>query len=301
MSWFKRLKDGLLKTSSSITEGIAKVFTHTKLDQEALDALEESLIKTDLGAVFAAEIVAELSKEKFNKQATEEEIRDFLALRINAKLAPATKPLVISGSPHVILFVGVNGNGKTTTLGKLALKYKKEGKKVLIAACDTFRAAAISQLEVWADRANCPIIKGAENSDPAAVAYKAIETAKAEGFDVLLIDTAGRLHNKTNLMEELAKIVRVINKLDSEAPHTTLLVLDATTGQNAIAQTETFLELVKVSGLIVTKLDGTAKGGVLVAIAKKFNLPIHFIGVGESIDDLHEFDAGEFSKALVGN
>lgn len=300
MSWFKRLKDGLLKTSSSITEGITKVFTHTTLDQEALDALEESLIRTDLGASFSAEIIAELAKEKFNKQATEEEIRDFLSSHIATKLVPVTKPLVISAKPHVILFVGVNGNGKTTTLGKLALKYKDEGKKVLIAACDTFRAAAISQLNIWAERANCPIIKGAENSDPAAVAYKAIETAKAENYDVLLIDTAGRLHNKTNLMEELAKIVRVINKLDSNAPHSTLLVLDATTGQNAIAQTETFLELVKISGLIVTKLDGTAKGGVLVAIAKKFNLPIHFIGVGESIEDLHEFDAGEFSRALVG-
>lgn len=300
MSWFQKLKQGLSKTASSISSGLTKVFTHKKLDQAALDELEETLIMSDIGVNVSAQIIAELSKDKFNKDVEDAEVRDFLSSKIASILQPYAKHLELINSPQVILMCGVNGNGKTTTIGKLGLKYKQEGKKVLFAACDTFRAAAIEQLNVWAERIGCPIIKGETASDPASVAYKACETAKNEGYDVVLIDTAGRLQNKNNLMEELAKIIRVIKKVIPEAPHDTVLVLDATTGQNALSQVETFKELVKISGLIVTKLDGTAKGGIIIAIAKKFALPIHYIGVGETADDLNAFDANEFASALVG-
>jgi len=300
MSWFSRLKSGLTKTTTTITEGITKVFTHKTLDQNALDELEESLIKADVGSAASTEIISALAKEKFNKQITEPEIKEFLANKIEEQLHPYAKSLERDQVLQVILVCGVNGNGKTTTIGKLASKYKSSGKKVLIAACDTFRAAAIDQLKVWSDRVGCEIVTGAENSDPASVAYKALEKAKIENFNVLLIDTAGRLHNKSNLMDELAKIIRVIKKIDDSAPHDTVLVLDSTTGQNALMQVETFKEVVNISGLILTKLDGTAKGGIIVAIAKKFKTPIHYVGVGEAIDDLNEFKPNEFSKALVG-
>ncbi len=300
MSWFSRLKSGLTKTTTTITEGITKVFTHKTLDQEALDELEESLIRADVGVAASSEIIAALSKDKFNKQITEPEIKEFLANKIEEQLLSYAKHLERDKNLQVILVCGVNGNGKTTTIGKLASKYQEQGKKVLMAACDTFRAAAMDQLKVWSDRVGCEIVVGAENSDPASVAYKALEKAKAENCDVLLVDTAGRLHNKSNLMDELAKIIRVIKKIDESAPHDTVLVLDATTGQNALLQVETFKEIVNISGLILTKLDGTAKGGIIVAIAKKFKLPIHYIGVGETIDDLNEFDPKDFARALVG-
>lgn len=300
MSWFSRLKSGLTKTTTTITEGITKVFTHKTLDQNALDELEESLIRADVGVTASSEIIEALSKDKFNKQITEPEIKEFLASKIEEQLLPYAKQLERDEKLQVILVCGVNGNGKTTTIGKLASKYQEQGKKVLMAACDTFRAAAIDQLKVWSERVGCEIVVGAENSDPASVAYKALEKAKSENCDVLLVDTAGRLHNKSNLMDELAKIIRVIKKIDETAPHDTVLVLDATTGQNALIQVETFKEIVNISGLILTKLDGTAKGGIIVAIAKKFKLPIHYIGVGETIEDLNEFDPKDFARAVIG-
>jgi fused signal recognition particle receptor len=300
MSWFSRLKSGLTKTTTTITEGITKVFTHKTLDQDALDELEESLIRADVGVAASSEIIAALSKDKFNKQASEEEIKEFLSDKIQSILVATAKPLEKNQNLQVILVCGVNGNGKTTTIGKLASKYQAQGKKVLMAACDTFRAAAMDQLKVWSERVGCEIVVGAENSDPASVAFKAMEKARAEGVDILLIDTAGRLHNKANLMEELAKIIRVIKKIDETAPHDTVLVLDATTGQNALIQVETFKEIVNISGLILTKLDGTAKGGIIVAIAKKFNMPIHYIGVGETIEDLDAFSPRDFARALLG-
>ena len=299
MSWFSRLKSGLTKTTTTITEGITKVFTHKTLDQDALDELEESLIRADVGVAASSEIIAALSKDKFNKQASEEEIKEFLSDKIQSILVATAKPLEKNQDLQVILVCGVNGNGKTTTIGKLASKYQAQGKKVLMAACDTFRAAAMDQLKVWSERVGCEIVVGAENSDPASVAFKAMEKAREEGVDILLIDTAGRLHNKANLMEELAKIIRVIKKIDETAPHDTVLVLDATTGQNALMQVETFKEIVNISGLILTKLDGTAKGGIIVAIAKKFNMPIHYIGVGETIEDLDAFNPRDFARALL--
>lgn len=302
MKWLKNLKEKLAKTSSKVSTGITQIFTHKALDQNALDELEELLITTDMGMPMITEIIEELANEKFNKQVTTEEIKEFLSEKIFTVLKPVSQPLNIEkteNSPHVVLVCGVNGNGKTTTIGKLALRYKNEGKKVMIAACDTFRAAAIDQLRIWSQRAECAFAEAKSDEDPASVAYKAFEQAKKEKCDLLLIDTAGRLHNKTNLMEELAKIIRVIKKLDPNAPHNTILVLDATTGQNALLQVETFKSLINITGLIITKLDGTAKGGILVAIAKKYELPIHAIGVGEGVNDLGEFDPEEFAKALV--
>lgn len=300
MKWLKNLKEKLVKTSSNVSSGIKKIMTHRALDQQALDELEELLITTDMGVPMVSEMIADLSREKFNKQITTDEIKEFLANEITKVLKPVSKPLSISeNTPHVILICGVNGNGKTTTIGKLALKYKNEGKKVMIAACDTFRAAAIEQLKIWSERAGCAFAEAQNNADPASVAYKAFERARKEGCDVLLIDSAGRLHNKTNLMEELAKIVRVIKKLDEKAPHDTILVLDATTGQNALLQVDTFKSFIDITGLIITKLDGTAKGGILVAIAKKFALPIYAIGIGEGVEDLGKFAPEDFAKALV--
>jgi fused signal recognition particle receptor len=300
MSWFKRLKSGLSKTSLKLSDGITKIFLHKKLDQKVLDDLEDLLIASDMGVSVANSIVEKISKEKFDKEITDEKIKQSLIEIIVEDLKPIAQPLLFKTAPQVILMCGVNGNGKTTTAGKIALKFKKSGKKVMLVACDTFRAAAIEQLEVWADRAECTFVKSEQNSDPASVAYKALERAKQEDIDVVVIDTAGRLHNKKNLMEELAKIIRVLKKSEPDAPHDTLLVLDATTGQNALTQVETFKEAANISGLILTKLDGTAKGGVLLAIAKKYKLPIHAVGVGESIDDLNEFTPEEFAKALIG-
>jgi fused signal recognition particle receptor len=298
--WFSKLKAGLSNTSAKLSSGITSIFTKRKLDQEALDELEELLITTDIGVDTASKIVGELAKNRFDKEITPEEIKQTLASYIADILNPVTVPLTITNSPQVIVICGVNGNGKTTTIGKLASYYKSQGKSVCVAACDTFRAAAVNQLEIWANRAGCKIFKGEDNADPASVAFRAISEAKTEGIDIVFIDTAGRLQNKTNLMEELAKIIRVIKKVEPEAPHNTLLVLDATTGQNAHSQVEAFKSVVNLTGLIVTKLDGTAKGGVIVALAKKFGLPIHAIGVGEGIEDLRPFNPEDFAKSLVG-
>ena len=300
--WLSRLREGLSKSTKKVAESITSLFTKKKLDQQTLDDLEDVLIQADLGVTVAARLVAKLSKERFGKEVTDEEVRAAFAEDIAEILQPVAVPLTIDASrkPHVVLVVGVNGSGKTTTIAKLAGLYKGEGRSVLLAAGDTFRAAAVEQLKVWGDRAGVPVVSKQTGADAAGLAYEALERARAEKTDVLLIDTAGRLHNKTNLMEELAKIVRVIRKLDPEAPHSCLLVLDATTGQNAHAQVETFKTMSPVDALVVTKLDGSAKGGVLVALAEKFKLPVVAIGVGEGIDDLQPFEARAFARGLMG-
>ena len=300
--WLSRLRDGLSKSTKKVAESITSLFTKKKLDQQTLDDLEDVLIQADLGVTVAGRLVAKLSKERFGKEVTDEEVRAAFAEDIAEILQPVAVPLTIDASrkPHVVLVVGVNGSGKTTTIAKLAGLYKGEGRSVLLAAGDTFRAAAVEQLKVWGDRAGVPVVSKQTGADAAGLAYEALERARAEKTDVLLIDTAGRLHNKTNLMEELAKIVRVIRKLDPEAPHSCLLVLDATTGQNAHAQVETFKTMSPVDALVVTKLDGSAKGGVLVALAEKFKLPVVAIGVGEGIDDLQPFEARAFARGLMG-
>jgi fused signal recognition particle receptor len=300
--WLSRLREGLSKSTRKVAESITSLFTKKKLDQQTLDDLEDVLIQADLGVTVAGRLVAKLSKERFGKEVTDEEVRAAFAEDIAEILQPVAVPLTIDASrkPHVVLVVGVNGSGKTTTIAKLAGLYKGEGRSVMLAAGDTFRAAAVEQLKVWGDRAGVPVVSKQTGADAAGLAYEALEKARAEKTDVLLIDTAGRLHNKTNLMEELAKIVRVIRKLDPEAPHSCLLVLDATTGQNAHAQVETFKTMSPVDALVVTKLDGSAKGGVLVALAEKFKLPVVAIGVGEGIDDLQPFEARAFARGLMG-
>ncbi len=298
MSWFERLKKGLSKTSGNITSSITGIFTTKKLDEQTLEELEELLIMSDMGVKVSSSIIQSLKKDKFQKDVTDLEIKTYLADKISSILSPYVKKLEFNHKPQVILVCGVNGSGKTTTIGKIANKLKQEGKTVLLAACDTFRAAADLQLRIWAERANCELISGEQGSDPASIAYKALEKAINEKIDVLLIDTAGRLQNKKNLMDELAKIIKVIKKLEPEAPHDLLLVLDACIGQNSISQVEVFKEIVNITGLIITKLDGTAKAGILVAIAQKFALPIYLIGVGEKIEDLDQFDAKSFSDSL---
>lgn len=300
--WLARLKEGLSKSTSRLTEGIGGIFTKRRLDEEALEELEELLITADLGPAMAAKVTGELAKSRFGKDVTPDEVRRFLADRIAETLAPVAKPLdlVPAARPHVILVVGVNGAGKTTTIGKMAKQYRDQGKRVLIAAGDTFRAAAVQQLEVWGERAGCPVVSRETGADAAGLAFDALERARREQADVLLIDTAGRLQNKANLMAELQKIVRVLKKLDAGTPHSTLLVLDATTGQNALNQAEVFRDMVDVTGLIVTKLDGSARGGVLVALADRFKLPVHAIGVGETIEDMRPFEAGAFARSLTG-
>jgi fused signal recognition particle receptor len=298
--WFGRLRQGLSRSSTKLAEGITGIFTKRKLDQEMLDELEELLIQADLGAGTSAKLVAEFGRTRFGKEVTPEEVRGALAGEIAEILAPVAKPLTPTQTPAVVLVVGVNGSGKTTTIGKLARLWREEGKRVLLAAGDTFRAAAVEQLQIWGERAGVPVMTAPQGSDPASLAFDAMARAEAEGADLLLVDTAGRLQNRDDLMAELAKIVRVIRKRDPDAPHNTLLVLDATTGQNALAQVEIFRRIAEVTGLVMTKLDGTAKGGVLVALADRFGLPIHAIGVGESIDDLAPFDPEEFARALTG-
>lgn len=301
-SWFSRLKDGLSKSTARLTDGITGIFTKKKLDDEALEELEELLIRADLGPVTAARLANGLAKTRFGKEVSAEEVKDYLAGEVQKIVEPVARPLVIDATkkPHVILLVGVNGTGKTTTIGKLARQFRAEGKNVWLAAGDTFRAAAVSQLQIWGDRTGCPVISKPTGADAAGLAYEALERATAAGADVLLIDTAGRLQNKAGLMEELRKIVRVIKKLQPDAPHTTLLTLDATTGQNAHSQVEVFKDMVSINGLILTKLDGSARGGVLVALAEKFKLPVHAIGVGEGVYDLRPFEARAFARALVG-
>jgi fused signal recognition particle receptor len=300
--WFTRLKQGLSKSSSQLADGVVGIFTKRKLDAVTLEELEELLIRADMGVNTAAKLCKTLAKDRFDKEISTEEIRRVLAEEISLILEPFAKPFQpdTTQQPCVVMVVGVNGNGKTTTIGKIAHQLQQEGKRVMLCAADTFRAAAVEQLQIWGQRSGVEVITGALNSDPASVAFAALERARHQGIDVLLVDTAGRLQNKTNLMQELQKIVTVLTKLEPTAPHAVLQVLDATTGQNAISQVKNFKEWVKVSGLIVTKLDGTAKAGIVVALAEQFNLPIHAIGVGEGIEDFRAFDAHEFARSLVG-
>jgi fused signal recognition particle receptor len=300
-SWFGRLKAGLSRSAGQLGEQIGALFTKRKLDRAALDELEETLIAADLGVTTAAKIVADIARDRFEKDISAEEIRAALAESVTPLLQPVEKPLLLDGAkPQVILVVGVNGVGKTTTIGKIASKLQDDGKKVMLAAGDTFRAAAIEQLKIWGERAKAPVLARETGADAAGLAFDALTQAQVDGIDVLMIDTAGRLQNKADLMQELAKIVRVLKKQVPDAPHHVLLVLDATTGQNAINQVQTFKEICAVTGLVVTKLDGTARGGVLVAIADKFGLPVHYIGVGEQAADLQPFSARGFARALAG-
>ncbi len=302
LSWFQRLKAGLFRTSSQLTGQISALFTKRKLDDETLEELEDLLIQADLGVETALRVTDTLASERYGKDVTGEDVTKIMATEIVKVLKPVAKPLALdlSHKPHVILVVGVNGTGKTTTIGKLAAKLSGSGLKVMLAAGDTFRAAAIEQLKIWADRTGSTFIGTKLGADAAGLAYEAFERAKAEKSDVLIIDTAGRLQNKAELMAELEKIVRVLGKLDPDAPHTVLQTLDATTGQNALQQVEIFRNVAGVNGLIMTKLDGTARGGILVAIAAKHKLPVYFIGVGEGIDDLEPFEAEDFASAIAG-
>lgn len=300
-SWFQRLKDGLTKTSSKLSDGITGLFTKRKLDAATLDDLEDLLIQADLGVDTATRITDALSKGRYEKGLSADDVRKVLADEVARVLQPVAKPLEIDAGkkPHVILVVGVNGTGKTTTIGKLAARYRREGKSVMLAAGDTFRAAAVEQLKIWGQRTGAPVVARDQGADSSGLAFDALKAAREQRADILIMDTAGRLQNKAALMDELEKVVRVMKKLDSEAPHDVLLVLDATTGQNALSQVEVFRERAGVTGLVMTKLDGTARGGILVAIAAKHQIPVHAVGVGEGVDDLQPFDAGEFARALA--
>jgi len=326
MSFFKKLRDRMFRSSDKIGDGLDALVeaapadatprpgilgrligsgdadaARRVLDDAMLESLEEVLIGSDMGVDTALRVTANIAEGRFGKRVSAHEIKTALATEITRIMTPVARPMPLYPSrPQVVLVVGVNGSGKTTTIGKLAAQFKAAGKSVVIAAADTFRAAAVEQLQVWGERAGVPVLTAPEGSDPASLAYDAMTKAQADGADLLMIDTAGRLQNRADLMEELSKIVRVIRKKDPDAPHNTILVLDATTGQNAINQVEIFRKLADVTGLVMTKLDGTAKGGVLVALADKFGLPIHAIGVGEQLDDLSPFDPEEFARALVG-
>ena len=297
-----RLSAGLRRTSATLTGGIGAIFTGRRIDEAALEDLEELLIAGDLGAATAAELTAALARQRLGAEATAAEVRRMLADRIAAMLAPVEAPLAIEddAAPHVILVAGVNGTGKTTTIGKLAHRFRDEGRRVMLVAGDTFRAAAVEQLTIWGERAGAPVVARPDGGDPAGLAFDALERARADGIDVLMIDTAGRLQNKAHLMAELQKIDRVLKKLDPRAPHSRLLVLDATTGQNALNQVDVFREAIAVDGLVMTKLDGTAKGGVLVALARRFGVPVVALGIGEGVDDLRPFEARAFADALMG-
>ncbi|HVL21615.1 MAG TPA: signal recognition particle-docking protein FtsY [Amaricoccus sp.] len=326
MAFFQKLKERLFKSSSKLEEGLDAILDEAPvppeaaeperaglvgrllgqekgrvLDDDMLEGLEELLIQADMGVDTALKVSARVAEGRFGRRVGAREIREALAGEIAAILEPVARPMPLTRKrPQVVLVVGVNGSGKTTTIGKLASQFKAAGKSVVIAAGDTFRAAAVEQLQIWGSRAGVPVMTAAQGSDPASLAFDAMARAEAEGADLLLVDTAGRLQNREDLMQELAKIVRVIRKRDPEAPHNTLLVLDATTGQNALSQVEIFQRIADVTGLVMTKLDGTAKGGVLVALADRFGLPIHAIGVGEGIDDLQPFDPDDFARALTG-
>ncbi|MBZ9892348.1 signal recognition particle-docking protein FtsY [Mesorhizobium sp. BR1-1-3] len=301
-SWFQRMKDGLARSSKELTGNIAGVFTKRKLDEETLQDLEDVLIRADLGMETALRVTDALAASRYGKDVSDTEVRAIMAAEVEKVLTHVAMPLELdlSHKPHVILVVGVNGTGKTTTIGKLAAKLTDGGLSVMLAAGDTFRAAAIEQLKIWGERTKSPVIASKLGADAAGLAYDAFERAKEAGSDVLIIDTAGRLQNKTELMAELEKIVRVLGKLDPEAPHTVLQTVDATTGQNALNQVEIFRNIAGVNGLVMTKLDGTARGGILVAIAAKHKLPVYFIGVGEQVDDLEPFSASEFARAIAG-
>ena len=300
--WFGRLKAGLQRSSEKISTGITELFTKRKLDAEALQDLKDILIQGDLGVSTATRLTSLLAKTRFDQEISSEEIKIALAEEVTTILAPVAQPLVISGThkPHIILVCGINGSGKTTTIGKMARQFKNQGKSVTLAAGDTFRAAAVEQLKIWGERSDCPVISRDNGADAAGLAFDAIKEAQASGADVLMIDTAGRLQNRKDLMEELTKVVRVIRKVDETAPHSVLLVMDATIGQNAHSQVEVFKDMVDVSGLIITKLDGSAKGGVVVSLAERFEIPVHAVGVGEGIDDLRPFEADAFARSLIG-
>jgi fused signal recognition particle receptor len=302
LSWWRRLSSGLARTAGSVTDGITSLFTKRKLDATTLEDLEDLLIQADLGVDVAARISGAVGKGRYDKEIAPDEVRAILAEEVAKVLAPVAVPLAVDPArkPFVLLMVGVNGAGKTTTIGKLASKFRAEGKSVMLAAGDTFRAAAIEQLKVWGERTGAPVIARDQGGDAAGLAFDALKAAREQGVDVLLIDTAGRLQNRAELMAELEKVIRVIRKQDETAPHATLLVLDATVGQNALNQVEIFGKTAGVTGLVMTKLDGTARGGILVALAERFRLPIHFIGVGEGVDDLEPFEASDFARAIAG-
>ena len=300
--WLKRIKQGLSRTAAPLVSGIGGLLTKRRLDTDTLQDIEDLLIMADVGTKTAAAMTAELAKDRFDKETTDEEVRAFFADKIAQKLEPFAKPLIVDPDkkPFVILMVGVNGAGKTTTIGKMAQQMKEKGLKISFAAADTFRAAAVEQLKVWGERTGCPVVSKPAGADAAGLVFDALVAAKKNGDDVLFIDTAGRLQNKSELMEELRKIVRIIKKQIPDAPHACLQVLDATVGQNAHSQVKLFSQAVPVTGLILTKLDGTAKGGIAVALADEFKLPLHLIGVGEQITDLHPFKARDYAASLMG-
>ena len=302
LSWWRRLSSGLKRTSNSLGSAVADLVTKRKLDRAMLEDIEDVLLRADLGTEVAARIAAAVGVGRYDKTISADDVKSVVAAEVEKVLVPVAKPLVIDETqkPFVVLVVGVNGSGKTTTIGKLAAKLSAEGRKVMLVAGDTFRAAAIEQLKIWGERTRSPVIAGKQGSDSASVAFNALNAARAGKLDVLLIDTAGRLQNKAELMNELEKVVRVIKKVDTSAPHAVLLVLDATVGQNALSQVEAFRRTAGVTGLVMTKLDGTARGGILVALAEKHKLPVHFIGVGEGIDDLAPFTARDFAQAIAG-
>jgi fused signal recognition particle receptor len=297
-----KLADGLKRSSAKLTDGLTGLFTRRKLDKEALEELEDLLIASDMGTAAAGRIIAGLKRSRFEREVTDTEVREALAEEIAAILAPCEVNIDFADgpSPRLVLFVGVNGSGKTTTMGKIAASLAAQGVKALLVAGDTFRAAAIDQLKVWGERSSLPVLAKGPGADAAGLVYEAFEKAQREGLELVLVDTAGRLQNRTELMSELAKILRVVRKLDADAPHDVFLVLDATVGQNALSQVEAFMQTADVTGLIMTKLDGTARGGVLVALAERFKLPVHFVGVGERAEDLQPFSAARFARALVG-
>jgi fused signal recognition particle receptor len=299
-NWWKRLSGGLKRTSSSLGSAVTGLVSNRRLDDETLEELESELIRADLGQEIAFRIVDALGQGRYPQGITPDEVKAVLAGEIERVLAPVAKPLEITARPFVILVAGVNGSGKTTTIGKLAARFRAEGKSVMLVAGDTFRAAAIDQLKIWGERTGAAVMAREPGADAAGLAFEAVTAAKAQGTDVVLVDTAGRLQNRAELMGELEKIVRVLRKVEPAAPHAVLLVLDATVGQNAINQVEIFGRTAGVTGLVMTKLDGTARGGILVAIASKFGLPVHFIGVGEGVDDLAPFTARDFARAVVG-
>ena len=302
LGFFSKLKEGLARSTQKIAQGITGVFNKRKLDDAALEELEDVLITADLGTEVASRIIANFRRTRFGREVSDDEIKTALAEEIAEILKPVAHPLVIDRSlkPHVVLVVGVNGTGKTTTIGKLAQQYRDQGLKPMLCAGDTFRAAAVEQLQVWGARTGAPVVSAAANADAAGLAFDALTRARQEGIDVLLVDTAGRLHNKAALMDELSKIIRVMKKQVPEAPHSILLVLDATTGQNAIQQVGVFREMVEITGLVVTKLDGSARGGIVVALAEAYGLPVHAVGVGEQAGDLRPFDPVEYARGLVG-
>lgn len=301
-NWWNRLRGGLSRTTAAISTAITDLVSKRKLDAAVIEELEETLIRADFGVDVAVRMAAAVGHGRYDRMISSDEVKAILADEIETILLPVTRPLIIDEhrKPFVILVTGVNGSGKTTTIGKLAARYGLEGRRVMLAAGDTFRAAAIEQLRIWGERTGSAVIAGAQGADAAGLVFTALEAAQAEAVDVLIVDTAGRLQNKSGLMDELHKIVRVMKKLDPDAPHASLLVLDATVGQNALSQVAEFSRIAGITGLVMTKLDGTARGGILAAIADKYRIPVHFIGVGERVDDLAPFAAQDFARALAG-